>query len=264
MQPTFRLLAELTREEAKRFAPEVLLVLPCGATEQHGPHLPVGTDAFAVERIARSAAEIASRQIPVVVAPTLPFGSSHHHLPFGGTMSLGTETYYRAVRDLVESLITGGFRQMFLLNGHGGNHELLQLVARDLALVHPVQIAAASYWTIAWPAFQQLGAHEDGRVPGHAGVFESSLILALRPELVQEPRPHREGGQAVEAASFALPYRAERHGSWQAMNGFTDSPDRAEAAKGERYLTAAAEAVAGAFVEFFVPASESAEDRAES
>ncbi|HEV2067994.1 MAG TPA: creatininase family protein, partial [Thermomicrobiales bacterium] len=68
------LLQELTRDEAKAIAPEAVAVLPVGATEQHGPHLPVGTDAFAVEHIAREAAAIVAQDVPIVVTPTLPFG----------------------------------------------------------------------------------------------------------------------------------------------------------------------------------------------
>ncbi len=94
----------------------------------------------------------------------MPFGSSHHHLPFGGTMSLSTETYYRAIYDLTESLITSGFRRIFILNGHGGNHELVQLVARDLALKHPANIAAGSYWTIAWDALVEVHGARAGQV----------------------------------------------------------------------------------------------------
>src|SRR5918997_302038 len=114
--PTRLLLAEITREEARAVAPDTLLVLPTGATEQHGPHLPVGTDTYAVEHIARAAATIAAERIPVLVAPTLPFGSSHHHIPFGGTVSLSTETYYRMVLELCETLILGEWRRIFILN----------------------------------------------------------------------------------------------------------------------------------------------------
>src|SRR5262245_30841890 len=123
-----QLLEELTRDQARALAPEALVVLPVGAIEQHGPHLPVGTDYFVVEHIARAAAMSLADRVPILVAPALPFGSSHHHLPFGGTLSLSTETYYRALRDLAESLIASGFRRIFILNGHGGNNELIQLV----------------------------------------------------------------------------------------------------------------------------------------
>jgi creatinine amidohydrolase len=113
------LLEELTREEARAVAPDTLLVLPVGATEQHGPHLPVGVDAYTVTHIARVAAAEVAGQLPVLVAPTLPFGSSHHHLPFGGTLSLGTETYYRVLADLAESLVAGGFRRIFIHRAFG-------------------------------------------------------------------------------------------------------------------------------------------------
>jgi len=249
------LLRELTREQARARAPEALLVFPVGALEQHGPHLPVGTDDYLVENVARQAAAKAADRIPVLVAPTLPFGSSHHHLPFGGTMSVSTETYYRVVRELTESLLIDGFRRIFILNGHGGNHELIQLVARDLALTHEADLAAASYWTIAWDALTALGLHEHGRLPGHAGVFETSAILALHPELVREPRPHRDGPFAVSPRASA-PYRSELHGSWQRIEGFTDSPDRGSAVLGRRALDAIAGAVAAAFVEFYQASKE--------
>ena len=244
------LLEELTREEARAAAPDALLVLPVGATEQHGPHLPVGVDTYTVTHIARAVAAQIAGQLPVLVAPTLPFGSSHHHLPFGGTLSLGTETYYRVLADLAESLIAGGFHRIFILNGHGGNGELIQLVARDLALKHPAQLAAAPYWTIAWDALVAAQAHASAGLPGHAGTFETSLILALRPDLVREPRPHREAPAGADPRGFQ-PYRAELHGAWQRIEGYTDSPDQASAVQGERYLAIIVREVAGALVEFY-------------
>ena len=243
------LFEEHTREQLRALAPEALIVLPVGAVEQHGPHLPVGTDRFTVEHIALAAADAASAHIPVLVAPTLPFGSSQHHLPFGGTLSLGTETYYRLLSDLCESLATCGFRRIFILNGHGGNNELIQLVARDLALKHPAHLAAAAYWTIGWDALVAENAHLAAGLPGHAGTFECSLILALRPELVREPRPHRDDPAGSDARGYA-PYRGELHGWWQSINGFTDSPDLAERRLGERYMAAIVREVAAALRDF--------------
>ena len=148
------LLHEITRQETASRATNALVVLPVGATEQHGPHLPLGTDFLIVEHITRAAAQEARRSIDVLVAPTLPFGSSHHHLPFGGTISLSTERYYGALIDMTESLIESGFRRVFILNGHGGNHEIIQLVARDLSLKHAVNLGAASYWDLAREALE--------------------------------------------------------------------------------------------------------------
>src|SRR5579885_1456583 len=118
-----KLFAEMNRVQLRAAAPESLVILPIGATEQHGPHLPTGTDLFTVESVAREAAAQVPETIPVIVTPSLPFGSSHHHFIFGGTLSLSTETYYRVLCELLESLVTDGFTRMFLVNGHGGNHE---------------------------------------------------------------------------------------------------------------------------------------------
>ena len=244
------LLSEQTRTMARDRAAETLLVWPVGAIEQHGPHLPVGTDTYTIEHVTRLAAERAALQIPLTVAPTLPFGSSHHHLPFGGTMSLDSDTYYRTMTALCESLIISGYRRIFLVNGHGGNHELLQLVARDLALKHPASLAAASYWTVAWDALVKLDAHTDCRFPGHAGAFESSVMLALRPELVREPRPHRDASGSTDPRGFVRPYRAEHPGGWQAIDGYTDSPARGDAERGRLYLAAIVEELAKAMIEF--------------
>ncbi len=241
------LMSHLAREEVRELAPRCLLVLPIGATEQHGPHLPLGTDAMLVEHVARAAAERARERVPALVAPTLPFGSSHHHLPFGGTLSLSTETCYRALREVLESAISSGFGTIFVLNGHGGNEELMTLAARDLALAHHAAIAAASYWTVARQRLAEARAHNAYGLPGHAGEFETSLVLALRPELVREPRPDREGRAGVSA----MPYRVEASGFWQGIDGYTDSPARATAESGRAYVEAIVEAVAEAFVGFY-------------
>ena len=245
-----KLLHEMTRAEANEIAPHAIALLPTGATEQHGPHMPTGTDTFAVEHIARGAAARVTAGIPVVVTPTLPFGSSGHHLAFGGTMSIGTETYYRLVSDLCESLITSGFKRIFILNGHGGNNELVQLVARDLALKHPADMAAASYWVAAWDALVAQQAPELGNLPGHAGAFETSLVLALQPHLVKEPRPHRADGGAGNPRSFYPPVRVARHGSGQEIEGYSDSPDRATAEHGRRFLETAVAEIATALTRF--------------
>ncbi|MBV9134998.1 MAG: creatininase family protein [Chloroflexi bacterium] len=241
---------EMSREQLASIASDALVVVPIGATEQHGPHLPAGTDFLIVERIARRAADVAEAEMPVVVTPTLPFGSSHHHLPFGATMSLSTEVYYRVLMDLGASLVTDGFRRIFFLNGHGGNHELAQVVARDLALQQPVNAAATSYWVVAWQALAEAGAGELGRYPGHASAFETSLILASRPELVDTSRtPHRDEPGVAPLASEAA-YRAEYNGYWQSIDGFTGSPDLADPELGRRFFDVIVQATARAFVEF--------------
>jgi creatinine amidohydrolase len=244
------LLHELTRVEAAERAGNALAILPVGATEQHGPHLPLGTDFLIVERIAREAAARARDEFDPIVTPTLPFGSSHHHLPFGGTVSLATERYYAALSDMVESLIAGGFRRVFILNGHGGNHEIIQLVARDLALRHAANIAAASYWDLARAAIADQEPELPRRFPGHAGFFETSMIMAIRPDLVDSSLPRRTPEEVACVAIPATSFRAERHGFWQRIAGHTDSPHEASAEHGQRFLDLIIPAVADGFVEF--------------
>lgn len=241
--------ANLTREQIRELAPAAVAVVPVGATEQHGPHLPVGTDTFAVGHIAWAAAEIAAERATVVVTPTLSFGSSHHHLPFGGTISLATTTYYQVMREIVESLIGAGFRGILLLNGHGGNRDIIGLVARDLSQEHPVQVAAASYWEIARLATAETAWGRSGDVPGHAGAFESSVVLALRPETVTTALPGRDEVEVARLRPKPGLLRIEEAVSWTGINGFTDSPAAASADAGRTYLDLIIPAVADAYVE---------------
>ncbi|HXO77176.1 MAG TPA: creatininase family protein, partial [Puia sp.] len=100
-----------------RGAEEKVVVLPLGAIEQHGPHLAVSTDTDIVTLVAMAAEEMMGDKI--LLCPTLSFGSSHHHLSFGGTMSLSPGLYTQVIVDLVSSLLQNGFRRIVLLNGHG-------------------------------------------------------------------------------------------------------------------------------------------------
>lgn len=259
MSPVPLLFEELTRVQLREVAPSALAVLPVGATEQHGPHLPAGTDAMHAEHVARAAAARVAEQIPVVVTPTLAFGSSPHHLPFGATLSLTSQTFASVLHDLCTSLIGAGFRQIFILNGHGGNHELIQVAARDLALAYPVCIAAGSWWAIAWDVLVAGGACQAGRLPGHAGGFETSVVLALRPELVHEPRPHRAQFPASDPRGYGTGYRTETPDAWLKIDGYSDSPDRGSAEQGKRFLELAIDAVAGALREFAERAQDTAE-----
>lgn len=245
------LFAELTRTELAELAPRSLVVVPLGATEQHGPHLPTGTDFFHAEWVARDAATRAAGQISLVVTPTLPFGSSEHHFPFGGTISLPTTIYYEAVTAIIESLARDGFRRIFLVNGHGGNHELIQLVARDIALRLPVAVAASSWWSAAWEVMVAAGAHEVGRLPGHAGGFETSLVMAMRPELVARELPDREPNPSPADLRWPGLIREERHGFWQSIDGYSDGPRLATAEGGRRWLDVASEELARLYVAFF-------------
>ena len=242
---------ELDRTTLAALAPISMVVLPVGATEQHGPHLVTGTDTFAVEHISRAAAVRATDAGSIVVAPTLPFGSSEHHLAFGGTLSLSTQTYYAVIRDLVASLITDGFRKILIVNGHGGNHEIIQLAARDLALNHPVQIGALSYWQPAQGKLDGAWAGKPGHPPpGHAGEFETSVVMHLRPDLPPNEPPSRTDEEIEALPPRVIGWRLERNDWWQAIDGYTDSPAAATAESGERFVELVVDSLASVMREF--------------
>jgi creatinine amidohydrolase len=248
MEPV--LLGELTREELAEVAASCTIVLPLGATEQHGGHLPVSMDTLMCERIAVAAARIAAADAgPFLVAPPLPYGRSDHHLPFAGTFSLRSETFLAVIADLLRSVSAWGVRAVFAVNGHGGNDAPMRVALADAAEAFPLTAGGASYWTIAWEALLAEGVERLGAVPGHAGAFETSLLLAARPDLV------RTAGQigsmprsATEDPVVRIVHTA--HGAWASGPGTSDDASTADAALGARLLSCTEREVAHALVDF--------------
>jgi creatinine amidohydrolase len=244
---------ELTRTEIGQWAPDATVVLPVAAIEQHGPHLPVLVDSLIAENISFAAATQASQHIPILVCPVVTYGASHHHLIYPGAMSLSTGTLIQVLYELADSLVSSGCRRIYLLNSHGGNEECVRLAARELALRHPVVAGAASYWTIAWEAIVQEGrAASLGILPGHAGGFETSLMLAMRPDLVRTdllPLPNRRPLPTTPRDPAIGPL-IQRHGSWAAIDGYSDDAGLASADSGKLLLEMISRTVAEELVRF--------------
>jgi creatinine amidohydrolase len=239
----------LTRDELNSAAASTTLVLPLGSTEQHAHHLPARTDAAIVEAIAVRAAVLASQDIPVLVAPALPFGCAHHHLPFGGTISVTAPTYISLLCEVVAGLAGEGFRSIVLLNGHGGNDGPIRVVADRIVNEqrYDVHLAATSYWTVAAPVMSARGFD----APGHAGHFETSLMLALEPDLVHLDRRCADAADWTPLGRPELPGATiRRSGLWAASDGRTDDASRATADLGAAMLGEIAAAVAQFLVSF--------------
>jgi creatinine amidohydrolase len=235
--------AETDRERLTAMLPEAVVVLPLGATEQHGPHLPTGTDALLATEVAERAVSIAAAEATrdFVVAPSLRVGASDHHLPFGGTLSLGPETLLSVMLDIAHSVVRAGGRRLVLVNGHGGNTGVCHAAAAAASSRWDVAVAHLDYWTVLDAGADRSPA-DDTPVPGHAGAFETSMVLAVRPELVA-PRPHRDTPPPLGTANL---HSAD---VWRRIDGYTDQPDRADAARGEQWLTQISAAVAGRLVD---------------
>jgi creatinine amidohydrolase len=234
-----RLKASELRALAER---DAIVVVPVAAIEQHGPHLPVMVDSLLCAEVAlRTARRVAARQ-PVVVAPTVWSGLSEHHMPFGGTLTLDFPTFSALLRCLCRSLVRHGFRRIFLLNGHGGNRWALRVVVDELSRELGAALATATYWEPAAGVFARILEQQPG--VQHACEAETSMVLALRPELVDAAR--------LAEAKFAEPaHVVTQRGAhvWRSFaartpTGVIGDPTVASAAKGERLLEAAADAMA--------------------
>lgn len=243
---------ELTREELNELAPRATVVVPVGSTEQHGPHLPVCVDTAVITHLTQKAVESASAEVPVVITPTLPFGFAHHHVPFGGTISLSMDVYLRVLTDIGISLAAGGFKRILFINGHGGNAGPVAQVTDVLVHEHHLDatVAATSYWFCAADTLAQLDL-DGAPKPGHAGSFETSCLLALRPDLVRDAAIPARESELMPLVGQNLPGAAiRRPGIWQVSDGRTDDAHAASAEVGSRTLAEIATSLSAFIVEF--------------
>ncbi|MDR1824458.1 MAG: creatininase family protein [Bifidobacteriaceae bacterium] len=159
-------------------------LIPVGATEQHGPHLPLNVDSVITREIALAVS--ATTGIPVV--PTVEYGVSGSHGDFPGTLTLQPETMIMVMADLTESLYRSGVRQYIFLNGHIWNNASLDVTAEKLRSRHDdVRVRSIGYVTM-YPGAEVDGHVRYGRALMHANYFETSVMLYLRPDLVDMTR----------------------------------------------------------------------------
>lgn len=235
-------LAELTTEDAavaqRRAA---LAILPVGAVEQHGPHLSVMTDARIAEEFAARLAGLLGES--ALLCPLLPYGLSEHHERFAGTVTLTPTTYMAVLLDLVASLAKQGFDRVIVVNGHGGNVDALTLVARRARSEQGVLVASMMWAKLA----REVCAAAAGDAYGHACELETSLAMALAPDLVRPdrirtpaPRPPADPLAAPPRSYVDVAVRFDE----LTTDGVYGDPTRASLELGERILAAALERAA--------------------
>jgi creatinine amidohydrolase len=227
--------ADVTFPELRRVPRGRTLVLaPIAACEQHSRHLPTFTDTLLVTAVAEGVEQRLPQQ--VVLLPTQWFGASSHHLRFGATLSAEVDTHIDMLCDLVRPLLEDGYQRVLLLNGHGGNIDTMHVALRRLQTVYPDrQVSAASYWELAEAELAAL-AEGPRKTMGHACEFETSMVLALRPDLVrrEEIRDDPVPAEPVLRGLF-LPEDMKQ----RTDHGAAGYPERASAEKGRAMLTAA-------------------------
>ena len=163
------------------------VVVPFGSTEQHGRHMPLGTDAVLGDEIGWRLAD----RLQAFLAPTVRFGCSQHHLAFSGTISIGEETFGRIVTDVVASLSGHGFRRIVLLPTHGGNFKPLAEAVAKIEPAGGIRIYAFTdlMGLVGAAAESSRSFGVDAAKSGaHSGEWETSLMLALRPDQVKMDR----------------------------------------------------------------------------
>lgn len=228
-----------TTEATQLFAEARIALLPVGATEQHGPHLELSTDISIASAMAERIAEQLGE--PAIVCPPLAYGISEHHLRFAGTLTLRPATFQAVIADVIESLAEHGVTRILVVNGHGGNVDAVRLAARVAKRDHGILVAHMMWASVIGDLIAEemagRGAHN------HACEIETSLALALCPEIVRDERP----GPAVYAgleplispptARFDVPLRFDE----LSPDGALGDPSRANAALGARLADAAVE-----------------------
>jgi creatinine amidohydrolase len=166
-----------------------IAVLPVAATEQHGPHLPLQVDTALVDGVVASAIAQLGADVPALFLPTQAVGLSPEHARFAGTLTLKAETVIRLWTDIAESVAASGVKKLVLLNSHGGQVGVMDIVARDLRARLGMLVYSVNWFGLPLTGPQGedvnglFSAHEH-RFGIHAGEIETSMMLALRPELV--------------------------------------------------------------------------------
>lgn len=165
-------------------------VLPLGATEQHGPHLPLGVDAQLADGIVNACLPLLPPELPVLVLPTQAVGFSPEHAAWPGTLSLSTQTLVALWKDIGAGVARAGVRKLLLFNAHGGHAGIMDAVARELRAEHGLIVVSSSWFNLP------LGALAPDRFDVHAGETETAMMLALAPERVR-----REAAQDFDTTS---------------------------------------------------------------
>jgi creatinine amidohydrolase len=235
---------DLTSPEIAELAEAgAVVIVPVGSIEQHGPHLPVSVDTIGALEVSRRAAA-AIDEFPVLVTPPVWWGVSPHHMGFSGTISLTTDTFIALLTDICRSVAAHGFGHILILNGHGGNAGLVEVIAQRLTEgTSKVWVAAATYFRMIGEQLKAVGESAMGGM-SHAGEMETSLLLAVRPSVVHMDRAKDELRKQLTSFSkldmrsggtVYYPLDLKRESAY----GVLGAPSLATAEKGERILEVA-------------------------
>ena len=217
-----------------------IAVLPLAATEQHGPHLPVGTDVMIAQAYLARVRDLLPATVPATVLPLQPIGISTEHVDYPGTLTLPTETALQGWMALGESVARAGIRKLVMVTSHGGNSAAMSLVAQDLRARHKLLVVTTGWSRFGAP--DGLFPDEELRHGIHGGAVETSIMLARYPQTVRTENiaDFRPSSIAMEKTYRKLSAHRPAPFSWQAQDlhrtGAAGDATLATAEKGERLL----------------------------
>jgi creatinine amidohydrolase len=235
---------DLPWPEFRRLPPDTIAVLPVGAMEQHGPHLPIAVDTAINQGIVARTLEKLPADAPVLVLPTQAVGLSVEHIRFPGTLTGSVESLFALWTEIGESVARAGVRRLLILNSHGGQPQVVEMVCRRLR-GRARMFAVGCMWS-------RLGKPDGLDDPGgiHGGLIETSLMLRIAPEHVDmtQARNFRNAWLDQETAFPAMRPEGPIGFGWETQDlnadGALGDASRATAAIGERVLDFAAGRVA--------------------
>jgi creatinine amidohydrolase len=236
---TRMLLSEMTSPEIAALPRDIVVLIPVASCEQHSLHLPVWTDSFIGQEVARRVHEIVPGD--VLVLPVQWLGYSQHHSRYPGTVSAVSATHLDLMLDMVDSMVRHGFRKILLQNSHGGNGAGIQVLLQRL--MEKYQKEEAEFYTRwAWAGGEALNAIRTlPNGSGHAGETETAMMLASRPDLVRtdqlDPDGEKDGMRVPGVASY---HRFDQ----RTAHGGVGDPRPSTAEMGEDLLEASAAEVA--------------------
>jgi creatinine amidohydrolase len=193
-----------------------IAILPVAAIEQHGPHLPVWVDACINQGIVDAVLQRLPADLPATFLPLMPIGKSNEHIAFPGTLTLSAETLIRLWTEIGESVHRAGIRKLVIVNSHGGQPQIMDIVARDLRVRCGMLVVTLSYSAFGLPA--GLFSESELRHGIHGGAVETSIMLHLRPDLVRQGERRNFISASVALAQRYAQLRPEGEGigfGWQ-------------------------------------------------
>lgn len=242
-------LSELSWFEVKKVLEhEDTIIIPTGATEQVGPHLPLSVDSIVAYEIAKRVAENTN----TLLAPLISIGYSDWHMQFAGTITLRFDTLIQVLRDIYESLIKHGFKKFMFINAHGGNNAVIEFLAYETRKKYSVLTSAVDLWKLSREIARFIPELKEKKVLHgglHGGEIMTSVMLFLRPELVNMDKTkaeyvqnNAEPNSFIRRGSFNTVQFKDYHVSFFRLahevteSGTTSDPIKASKEKGQKIV----------------------------